>query len=172
MQTSTVKRKGRCYTILAETKEGKLTISVNSEELSNVYYNEKRKVWFAPYVCEQGNFWVVVYNNKLYLSSAPSELTVAEFEKRYLRRAYILPVSILLILSAIVIPEFLYMVFTVVYDLPYSPNVLLMICPLFYYFVVNAAPITTVKKRRLLCLVIYGYVLLTVMMAVFGLMFK
>ncbi len=157
MRTETVKRKGRHYVLLTEMKRGKLSISVNGEELKPVYYNEKRKVWFAPCVTEEGNFWAIVYNSKPYLSVANGDLTVEEFENHYIPKAYSPLMTIVWLLLAIVLPEMLYMVYAVSLNVSYEPNVLLIIIPVFYYFLVNSAPITTVKTRRLLCMWIFVY---------------
>ena len=172
MRTEKVKRKGRNYVLISDMKNGKLAISVNGEELNDVRYNEKRNIWYAPYVCDAGKFWAIVYNDKPWLSAAPGELTDEEFERHYIPKAYNLPMTILMLTSAILIPELIYMMLMIAHDAEYSYNIWMILVTVGYYFIVNPSPITTVKMRRLLCLWIFMYAIIRFSILGLGLLFS
>lgn len=173
MRTETVKRKGRDYLLVSDTEKEPIEISINGIVAKHVYYNEKRKVWYAPFKLEEGNFWVIVYNNKPYLSIAGDNLSQDAFEKNYILPAYNIPISIIWMMFGIIIPNAVYKYFITLLGIGVLRNshILFSMLAALYYLLMNSAPITTVKKRRLLCLWILVFLLAEAMIIGLGLLY-
>lgn len=170
MRKETVKRKGREYQLVVDTKKEPAEIWLNGVAAERVCYNEKRKAWFAPFTLEEGNYWVIVYNGKPYLSEAGEDLSQESFEKNYISPAYSIPVSIMWIVLGIIIPNALYKYYCTLLGIGIlnSSYILFSILATLSYLLMNYAPITTVKKRRALCLFTLGFVICEAMIIGLG----
>ncbi len=157
MHTRTVKKNGNRYVLSAEMKNGTMSVAANGIVAETVYYNEKCKVWYAPYSFEEGNFWLIVYKGKPYLSAAGEVITQDSFERDYLPPAFNKRMSALIMLTAIILPLIGCCAFFLNHEPKSYISGIIMVSVLYvvYYFLMNRAPVATSSRRRKLCLWVY-----------------
>lgn len=154
MRTKIVNRNNKTYTVTSDVVNGKVTVSLNGQVAKTVWFNPKRKVWFAPYKLNEGNFWVIVYNNNPYLTAGGDSMEEADFLRDYARRPFNLPLEILYTILAIMVPCLAIMLLSDHYGSNVSDILYIGLTVVGYVWfqLFNMAPVASVKKRRLLCL--------------------
>jgi hypothetical protein len=146
MRTDAFTINGKPYLLTSTIDEGTMQLGVNGMALSKVFYNQQYNIYYAPYQCEDGDFWVIVYKNTPRIRRAVGELTEEAFIKNYARRAFSPWFTALYLLLVIGLPV------AVVTLLKPSGSSSLYFFSLgvgMWVFLIDKLPIFTVKFRRL-----------------------
>lgn len=151
MRTEVTVINGQSYTLTSATDEGKNMVWLNGMAAETVYYNQQYTILFAPFRLPEGDFWFTVYNNtKIRLFRAEGNLDEGSFIEHYCKKAYNPVFSFLYIAFLILAPSVLLNLIG-----PDSVSLFNIVCVCLgtmYFYIVNAVPFASRKKRRIICL--------------------
>lgn len=150
MTTRIVKRKGKEYSLGYAMVGTNMQITLNGIHAEQIWYETSKKVWFAPFTLETGNFWVIVYNNRPYLATGGESMTEEDFKRDYLPNAFspsatigyfafllILPSVILGLIGSYLNP-----------GIGSSDDAIMLVCGALIFLLMNITPVGSTKIRR------------------------
>ena len=146
------KKKGNTYNLAYSNEGEKIVLSMNGVAAEQTWYDSIKKIWFAPFETKEGNFWVVLSGQRLYLINGGDSMTEEDFRRNYLADVYSAMVAKLYSMLLIWIPAIAYWYV----DFVYGEGTIGLFAPLvaaighFWFTLMRTYICIPVKKRKIL----------------------